>query len=99
MTIGLQTAAYLSATVLFILALGGLSNQEKPNVRSGMGLSAWPSRWWPLADSNVSISELLIGAIVIGTVIGVIVALRVEMTECCNWSRPFTRLSAWPRSL
>ena len=29
MTIGLQTAAYLSATVLFILALGGLSNQEK----------------------------------------------------------------------
>ena len=29
MTIGLQTAAYISATVLFILALGGLSNQEK----------------------------------------------------------------------
>ena len=29
MTLGLQTAAYLSAAVLFILALGGLSNQEK----------------------------------------------------------------------
>ena len=29
MNIGLVTAAYLAAAVLFILALGGLSNQEK----------------------------------------------------------------------
>ena len=81
MTIGLQTAAYLSATVLFILALGGLSNQEKAKRAVwygiiGMAIAVVAT----IADSNVSISELLIGAIVIGTVIGVIVALRVEMT-------------------
>ena len=28
MSIGIQTAAYIAASVLFILALGGLSNQE-----------------------------------------------------------------------
>ncbi len=81
MTIGLQTAAYLSATVLFILALGGLSNQEKAKRAVwygiiGMAIAVVAT----IADSNVSISELLIGAIVLGTVIGVIVALRVEMT-------------------
>lgn len=81
MTIGLQTAAYLSATVLFILALGGLSNQEKAKRAVwygiiGMAIAVVAT----IADSGVSISELLIGAIVIGTVIGVVVALRVEMT-------------------
>ena len=29
MNLGLVTAAYLAAAILFILALGGLSNQEK----------------------------------------------------------------------
>lgn len=29
MSIGIVTAAYIAASVLFILALGGLSNQEK----------------------------------------------------------------------
>ena len=29
MTIGLLTASYITSSVLFILALGGLSNQEK----------------------------------------------------------------------
>lgn len=81
MTIGLQTAAYLSATVLFILALGGLSNQEKAKRAVwygiiGMAIAVVAT----IADSSVSISELLIGAIVVGTVIGVVVALRVEMT-------------------
>jgi NAD(P) transhydrogenase subunit beta len=81
MTIGLQTAAYLSATVLFILALGGLSNQEKAKRAVwygiiGMAIAVVAT----IADSSVSISELLFGAIVIGTAIGVLVALRVEMT-------------------
>ena len=81
MTIGLQTAAYLSATILFILALGGLSNQEKAKRAVwygiiGMAIAVVAT----IADSSVSISELLIGTVVLGTVIGVIVALRVEMT-------------------
>ena len=81
MTLGLQTAAYLSATVLFILALGGLSNQEKAKRAVwygivGMAIAVMAT----IADSSVSVSELLIGAVVTGTVIGAVVALRVEMT-------------------
>src|SRR6056300_1663138 len=81
MTIGLQTAAYLSATILFILALGGLSNQEKAKravwfgiIRMAIAVLA------TVAGSEVSMSSMLIGAIVIGAVIGAIVAMRVEMT-------------------
>ena len=81
MTLGLQTAAYLSATILFILALGGLSNQEKAKRAVwygivGMAIAVVAT----IADSSVIVSELLIGAVVTGTVIGAVVALRVEMT-------------------
>ena len=81
MTIGLQTAAYLSATVLFILALGGLSNQEKAKRAVWFGIIGMAiAVLATVAGSEVSLSSMLIGAIVIGAVIGVIVAMRVEMT-------------------
>jgi len=81
MTIGLQTAAYLSATVLFILALGGLSNQEKAKRAVWFGIIGMAiAVLATVAGSEVSMSSMLIGAIVIGAVIGVIVAMRVEMT-------------------
>ena len=41
MTIGLLTASYITSSVLFILALGGLSNQEKQKEQYGMVLSEW----------------------------------------------------------
>jgi NAD/NADP transhydrogenase beta subunit len=81
MTIGLQTAAYLSATVLFILALGGLSNQEKAKRAVWFGIIGMAiAVLATVAGSEVSMSTMLIGAIVIGAVIGAIVAMRVEMT-------------------
>ena len=81
MTIGLQTAAYLSATVLFILALGGLSNQEKAKRAVWFGIIGMAiAVLATVAGSEVSMSSMLIGAIVIGAVIGAIVARRVEMT-------------------
>ncbi len=81
MTIGLQTAAYLSATVLFILALGGLSNQEKAKRAVWFGIIGMAiAVLATVAGSEVSMSSMLIGAIVIGAVIGAIVATRVEMT-------------------
>ena len=43
MTFGLQTAAYISATVLFILSLGGLSNQESAKRAVWYGISGWRS--------------------------------------------------------
>jgi NAD/NADP transhydrogenase beta subunit len=81
MTIGLQTAAYISATVLFILALGGLSNQEKAKRAVWFGIIGMViAVVATIAGSGVALSSMLIGAIVIGAVIGVIVATRVEMT-------------------
>ncbi|MBL6738496.1 MAG: NAD(P)(+) transhydrogenase (Re/Si-specific) subunit beta, partial [Litoricola sp.] len=81
MTIGLQTAAYLSATVLFILALGGLSNQEKAKRAVWFGIIGMAiAVLATVAGSEVSMSSMLIGAIVIGAVIGAVVAMRVEMT-------------------
>ena len=81
MTFGLQTAAYISATVLFILSLGGLSNQESAKRAVwygiiGMAIAVAAT----IVGSSVSPSMMLIGAIVVGTIIGAIVAIRVEMT-------------------
>ena len=81
MTIGLQTAAYISATVLFILALGGLSNQEKAKRAVWFGIVGMAiAVVATVAAPSVTLSSMLIGAIVIGAVIGVVVANRVEMT-------------------
>jgi len=81
MTIGLQTAAYISATVLFILALGGLSNQEKAKRAVWFGIVGMAiAVVATVAEPSVTLSSMLIGAIVIGAVIGVVVANRVEMT-------------------
>ena len=81
MTFGLQTAAYISATVLFILSLGGLSNQESAKRAVwygiiGMAIAVVAT----VVGSSVSLSSMLMGAIVVGTIIGAIVAMRVEMT-------------------
>jgi NAD/NADP transhydrogenase beta subunit len=81
MTIGLQTAAYISATVLFILALGGLSNQEKAKRAVWFGIIGMAiAVVATIAEPSVTLSSILIGAIVVGAIIGVIVATRVEMT-------------------
>ena len=81
MTIGLQTAAYIAAAVLFILALGGLSNQEKAKRAVwygiiGMAIAVTAT----IAGSEVQLSSWLVGSILIGTVAGALVANRVEMT-------------------
>jgi len=81
MTFGLQTAAYISATVLFILSLGGLSNQESAKRAVwygiiGMAIAVAAT----IIGSNVAPSTMLIGSIVIGALIGAVVANRVEMT-------------------
>jgi NAD(P) transhydrogenase subunit beta len=77
----LQTAAYIAAAVLFILSLGGLSNQESAKRAVwfgiiGMTLAVAATVFGP----QVTISLLLIVMLVIGAVIGVVVARRVEMT-------------------
>ncbi|KMW56346.1 NAD(P) transhydrogenase subunit beta [Candidatus Rhodobacter oscarellae] len=82
MDFGFTTAAYVVAAVLFILALGGLSNQESAKRAVwygivGMGLAVFATLvgpggglWW--------LSIILIAA---GGVIGLQLAGRVQMTQ------------------
>ena len=84
MTLGILTASYITSSVLFILALGGLSNQEKAKRAVwygifGMGIAVAAT----IFGNQVFLTDWLdwlIGAIVIGSAIGVIVAKKVQMT-------------------
>ena len=81
MTANIVTAIYIAASVLFILSLGGLSNQESAKRAVwfgivGMALAVGATIFGP----QVTISGILIIMIATGSVIGLVVAQRVEMT-------------------
>ena len=82
MNIGIVSAAYLAAAVLFILSLGGLSGQE----------SAKRAVWYGIAGMAVAVGATVLSPevanlwvialmVAIGAVLGWYVALRVQMTE------------------
>ena len=82
MEYGLVSAAYISASVLFILSLGGLSNQEKAKRAVWFGIAGMAlSVFFSIFSGNSGNFWLLIPMIIIGAVIGYIVAKKVEMTE------------------
>ncbi len=86
MSIGLQTAAYIAATVLFILSLGGLSNQESAKRAVwfgivGMALAVLATVFGADVDlTSPAVMIMLLLTVSVGSVAGGIVALRVEMT-------------------
>ena len=84
MTTGLLTASYITASVLFILALGGLSNQEKAKRAVWYGIVGMViAVVATIFGNSVFITEWLnwlIIAIVVGSIIGIIVAKKVQMT-------------------
>ncbi len=82
MSIGLVTAAYVAAAVLFILALGGLSNQEKAKRAiwfgiTGMALAVVATILGP----GVGAYGIVLVMIVLGGIAGAIVAGKVQMTQ------------------
>ena len=81
-TTGVITVSYIAATILFILALGGLSNQEtarRGNIYGIVGMSiALLATILGVVTANY---EVLIGAMVLGGLIGVVLAKRVQMTQ------------------
>jgi NAD(P) transhydrogenase subunit beta len=82
MNSGLVTAAYLAAAILFILALGGLSNQEKAKRAIwygiiGMALAVLATMFGPGSGAY----WLLVPMVVIGGAVGAWVAARVQMTQ------------------
>ena len=82
MEYGLVSAAYISASVLFILSLGGLSNQEKAKRAVWFGIAGMAlSVFFSIFSGNSGNFWLLIPMIIVGAVLGYIVAKKVEMTE------------------
>jgi len=79
---GLVTASYIAATVLFILALGGLSNQE----------TARRGNWYGIIGMAIALVATILGvvtqhytllfiALLIGGSVGLVLARRVQMTQ------------------
>ena len=79
---GIVTVSYIAATVLFILALGGLSNQE----------TARRGNWYGIIGMTIALLATVLGvvtehytvlfvALLIGGSIGIILAVRVQMTQ------------------
>ncbi len=82
MTIGIVSAAYVAAAVLFILSLGGLSGQESAKRAvwygiTGMGLAVAATVFGPDVGNWFIVLVMLAG----GAVLGHFVASRVQMTE------------------
>ena len=79
---GILVVSYIIATILFILALGGLSNQETARRGNwygivGMAIALAATIWGIVTQAYV---ELLV-ALLIGGTIGIIAARRVQMTQ------------------
>src|SRR5210317_139492 len=79
---GLVTASYIAATILFILALGGLSNQE----------TARRGNWYGIIGMAIALVATILGvvtqhytllfiALLIGGSVGLVLARRVQMTQ------------------
>ncbi|MCC6870722.1 MAG: Re/Si-specific NAD(P)(+) transhydrogenase subunit beta [Burkholderiales bacterium] len=84
MTSSLVTVAYLGATILFILCLGGLSNQEtsrRGNLYGIIGMTI--AVLATIAGPQVMTAGLpyIIGAMLVGAVIGLYAARVVQMTQ------------------
>ena len=88
MATGLIAVSYIGAAVLFILSLGGLSNQEtsrRGNVYGIVGMAiamaATIVALFLEADSYRVPTLILVPTMIVGALIGISVALKVEMTQ------------------
>lgn len=83
MSAGLVSAAYIGATILFILTLGGLSHQEtarRGNIYGiiGMTIAVLATIAGPEVTDNIA---LIIIMMLIGGAVGLTLARKVEMTQ------------------
>lgn len=83
MSNNLLTVAYIAASALFILSLGGLSNQETARQGNVFGITGMVLALVATAIASVKLSAYgLLGAVILpGAMIGAIVASRVAMTS------------------
>lgn len=82
MSNNLITVAYIAASALFILSLGGLSNQESARKGNLFGIAGMAIAFVATAlSTRVTEYTTLIAVIVPGAIIGAIMAARVAMTS------------------
>ena len=82
---GLMTTAYIGATILFILSLGGLSNPETSRRGNlfgmiGMAIAVLATLAGPRVTGGSNFAIILSG-MAIGGAVGVFAAIRVKMTQ------------------
>ena len=80
---GIITVSYIAATILFILALGGLSNQETARRGNWYGIIGMTIALIAtvLGKVDQSAYAILLTVLVIGGAIGLLLARRVQMTQ------------------
>ena len=82
MSQGIVTVCYIAATILFILALGGLSNQESARRGNLYGMAGMAIAVVATILSGAVTSYWgIIFAMLIGSAVGLAMANRVQMTE------------------
>ena len=81
MSSGIISAAYIAASILFILSLGGLSNQESARRGNLFGIAGMTLAIGATLFTGLPLSyALVLGVVAIGGACGGLVAARVEMT-------------------
>ena len=79
---GIIQVSYIIATILFILALGGLSNQETARRGNWYGITGMAVALTATVVGDVTQHyEYLILALLVGGTVGIIAAKRVQMTQ------------------
>lgn len=82
MTQGLQTVSYIAASILFILSLGGLSNQESAKRGNLYGIIGMILAILATALGETTQGHgILIAVMLVASGIGIVVAQKVEMTS------------------
>ena len=77
----LANAAYLGSIILFILALGGLSNQETARRGNFYGMLGMAIALAAAIAGVTGNYALLVGMLVVGGAVGFVLARRVQMTQ------------------
>ena len=81
MSQGIVTASYVGATILFILALGGLSHPETSRRGNLYGIIGMTIALLATVAGITANIGILIGGLLIGGSIGLFLARRVQMTQ------------------
>ncbi len=81
-TPGVINGAYIIAAMLFIFSISGLSNQESAETGNWYGIVGMLiALVATIANPAVSGHQIIAGAMIIGSLIGLRLALKVEMTQ------------------